>query len=179
MAQFIETLKRWLEYDAEREFYAKHFPQLAEQAELEFRPMRKADLPAICAIEETAYEFPWDPLTFRDCLKTGYCCWVGEKLGHVVGYGILTVGAGESHILNVCISPKAQGSGYGRAMMLQLMEVAKGHRAEMMFLEVRPSNTRAIKLYDSLGFNQIGTRNGYYPARNGTREDAWVLARML
>jgi ribosomal-protein-alanine N-acetyltransferase len=49
----------------------------------------------------------------------------------------------------------------------------------MMFLEVRPSNARAIRLYDSLGFNQIGTRNGYYPARNGGREDALVLACML
>jgi ribosomal-protein-alanine N-acetyltransferase len=178
MAQFIETLKRWLEYDAEREFYGKHFPSLVEQAELTFRPMRKADLPSVSAIEELAYEFPWEPLTFRDCLKTGYCCWVGEKLGHVVGYGILTVGAGESHVLNVCVSPKVQGNGYGRRMMEQLITVARSHHAEMMFLEVRPSNTRAIRLYDSLGFNEIGTRKGYYPAKNG-REDAMVLALML
>ena len=134
-------------YDADREFYAKFNPSLVEAAELEFRPMRKSDLKAIAAIEDKAYEFPWEPSTFKDCLSVGYCCWVGEKLGKVVAYGIVTVGAGESHILNVCISPEMQGRGYGRRMMLKLMEVAKSHKAEMMILEVRPSNPKAIKLY--------------------------------
>jgi [ribosomal protein S18]-alanine N-acetyltransferase len=174
----LDTIKKWLEYDAEREFFAKYNPSLAEQAELMFRPMRKADLEMVMAIESKAYEFRGEPDIFRDCLKTGYCCWVGEKAGHVVAYGILTVGAGESHILNVCISPSAQGKGYGRRMMEHLMGVAKDHRAEMMILEVRPSNNRALKLYLDLGFNEIGTRKGYYPSQNG-REDALVLARML
>ena len=178
MSGLFDVIKKWMEYDAERDFYAKHNPSLAENADLVFRPMRKADLKAVSAIEASAYEFPWEPVTFSDCLKVGYCCWVGEKAGRVVAYGILTVGAGESHIMNVCISPEEQGRGYGRLMMEKLMEVAKGHRAEMMILEVRPSNQRAVNLYLDLGFNQIGTRKGYYPARNG-REDALVLARML
>lgn len=165
-------------YDADREFYAKFNPSLVESAELELRPMRKADLKAIAAIEQSAYEFPWEPSAFRDCLSVGYCCWVGEKLGQVVAYGIVTVGAGESHILNVCIAPAMHGRGYGRKMMEKLMEVAKSHRAEMMILEVRPSNTRAVKLYQDLGFNEIGNRKGYYPAHKG-REDALVMAKML
>ncbi len=164
-------------YDAEKEFYAKFNPSLVEQAELVFRPMRKSDLRAVAAIEQSAYEFPWEPSTFKDCLGV-YYCWVGEKAGQVVAYGIVTVGAGESHVLNICISPAMQGRGYGRRMMEKLMEVAKKNRAEMMILEVRPSNTRAVELYRDLGFNEIGTRKGYYPAAKG-REDALVMAAML
>jgi ribosomal-protein-alanine N-acetyltransferase len=178
MFGLFDALRRWIVYDADREFYAKFNPSLVEAAEFELRPMRKADLKAVAAIEQSAYEFPWEPSTFRDCLSVGYCCWVGEKLGQVVAYGILTVGAGESHVLNVCISPTMQGRGYGRLMMEKLMEVAKDHRAEMILLEVRPSNTRAVSLYQDLGFNEIGTRKGYYPANKG-REDATVMARML
>jgi len=178
MSGFFDAIKQWIEYDAERDFYVKHFPSVAEQAPLDFRLMKRRDLPAVNGIENAAYEFPWEPATFRDCLKTGYCCWVGEKAGKVVVYGILTVGAGESHILNICVDPQCQGQGFGRLMLQKLMAVAAGHRAEMMILEVRPSNLRAVKLYLDLGFNEIGTRKGYYPARGG-REDALVLARML
>jgi ribosomal-protein-alanine N-acetyltransferase len=178
MSALIETLRKWIVYDAEREFYAKFNPSLVEEAELEFRPMRKSDLKAISAIEDIAYEFPWEPSTFKDCLSVGYCCWVGEKLGVVVAYGIVTVGAGESHILNVCVSPAMQGRGYGRRLMEKLMEVAKSHHAEMMILEVRPSNPKTIKLYQDLGFNEIGNRKAYYPSKKG-REDAIVMARML
>ncbi len=178
MSGLFDTLRRWIVYDAEREFYAKFNPSLVEAAELEFRPMRKSDIKDIAAIEESAYVFPWEPSTFKDCLCVNYCCWVGEKLGKIVAYGIVTVGAGESHILNVCVSPAMQGRGYGRRMMEKLMEVAKSHGAEMMILEVRPTNVAAIKLYHDLGFNEIGMRKGYYPAKNG-REDAIVMARML
>ena len=178
MSGLFDTLRRWFVYDAEKDFYAKFNPSLVEAAELEFRPMRKSDIKSIMAIEEIAYEFPWEPIAFKDCLSVGYCCWVGEKLGQIVAYGIVTVGAGESHILNVCISPNMQGRGYGRRLMAKLMEVAKSHRAEMMMLEVRPSNPKAIKLYHDLGFNEIGNRKGYYPAKKG-REDAIVMAKML
>ncbi len=46
------------------------------------------------------------------------------------------------------------------------------------FLEVRPSNTAAARLYHSLGFEQVGVRRGYYQATVG-REDAAVLRRIL
>ena len=46
------------------------------------------------------------------------------------------------------------------------------------FLEVRPSNTAAIRLYLSLGFEQVGVRRGYYQALGG-REDAAVLKLTL
>ncbi|MBP1150972.1 MULTISPECIES: ribosomal protein S18-alanine N-acetyltransferase [Methylocaldum] len=174
----FERIRKFISYDAETEFYYRHFPSLVKSAELIIRPMRRSDLKVVAAIEQSAYEFPWEPTTFRDCYTVGYCCWVGERAGQVVSYGIASVGAGESHVLNLCVSPQNQGQGYGRLMLEKLMAVAKEHKAETIFLEVRPSNKPAIKLYHQLGFNEIGTRKGYYPARNG-REDALVMARML
>lgn len=178
MSDLLDYVKRWLSYDAEKEFYYKHFPSLLETAQLIIRPMRRDDLKEVSAIEQAAYEFPWEPATFRDCYKIGYFCWVGEKAGRVVCYGICTVGAGESHVLNLCVSPEFQGRGFGRSMLARLMEEAKKFKADSMFLEVRPTNENAQSLYRQMGFNEIGMRKDYYPARNG-REDAIVMACSL
>ncbi|GAB6046928.1 ribosomal protein S18-alanine N-acetyltransferase [Methyloparacoccus murrellii] len=174
----LDRARRWLRYDAETEFYYKHFPSLVENAELILRPMVRSDITLLAAIEASAYEFPWELETFRSCFKIGYHCWVGERAREVVCYGISTIGAGESHVLNVCVAPAWQGQGYGRIVLQKLIDEAARLRADSMFLEVRPSNPNAIRLYRSLGFNEIGTRKDYYPARHG-REDALVMARVL
>lgn len=142
------------------------------------RPMRADDVDAIARIEASAYEFPWTAGIFRDCLRAGYGCWVLAQDDEILGYGVLSVAAGEAHVLNVCIAPRAQGAGHGRHLMKRLVDLARWHRAQRIFLEVRPSNPRAIRLYDDLGFNEIGRRPNYYPARNG-REDALVMALEL
>ena len=142
------------------------------------RAMRETDLEAVTTIELQAYPFPWTPGIFRDCLRAGYGCWVLERDGVIIGYGILSVAAGEAHVLNVCVAPRAQGLGHGKRLMRRLMDLARWHRAERVFLEVRPSNPRAIKLYHELGFNEIGRRPQYYPAKDG-REDAIVMAYEL
>lgn len=139
------------------------------------RAMRDADLDCIVEIEQRAYPFPWTPGIFRDCLRAGYGCWVLERGDRIIGYGILSVAAGEAHVLNVCVDPQAQGEGHGRRLVKRLLDLARWHRAERVYLEVRPSNPRAIALYHDLGFNEIGRRPNYYPAANG-REDAIVMA---
>jgi len=143
------------------------------------RPMREADLPVVAALERSAYQFPWTEGIFRDCLRVGYVCRVIELGGageaaRVIGYGILSVGAGEAHILNLCIAGELRCRGFGRLMLSHLIERAQGFGARDAFLEVRPSNTIAIRLYQSMGFEQIGVRRGYYQATAG-REDAVVL----
>lgn len=178
LLDMLDRARRWLRYDAETEFYYKHFPSLVDNAELALRPMERHDIELVAAIEASAYEFPWELETFRSCFKIGYHCWIGERAREVVGYGISTIGAGESHVLNVCVAPGWQGKGYGRAILQRLIDEATRFRADSMFLEVRPSNPNAIKLYHSMGFNEIGSRKDYYPARFG-REDAVVMARML
>lgn len=179
IAQILETLKRWVGGDAQRSFYERYCPEAVKKVAFEIRPMKKKDLKAVATIEQSAYSFPWSLDIFKSCLKVGYSCWVGEIGNEVIAYGILSIGAGEAHVMNVCVAPKWQGQGYGQKMMQHLMQAAREHRADMMLLEVRPSNKVAICLYHQLGFNEIGRRKDYYPAPGGRREDALVLARML
>jgi len=121
------------------------------------RPMREVDLPAIMSIERRAYPFPWSEGIFRDCLRAGHVCWRLLQEDVLIGYGILSVGADEAHVLNLCIAPEHQGHGHGRWLLRALMDRIRP-RAQRVFLEVRSSNPRAVDLYQSEGFNEIGRR---------------------
>ena len=142
------------------------------------RPMREDDLAEVMRIEVRAYPFPWTLGIFRDCLRAGYPAWVLQSDLEMIGYGVLSVAAGEAHLLNVCIAPGHQGRGHGRRLLRGLERSARGQGARRVFLEVRPSNPAAIALYQDEGFNEIGRRPRYYPAHNG-REDAIVMAKEL
>jgi len=145
---------------------------------LSLRPMTEADVEAVSRIESRSYSFPWTEEIFRDCLRVGYCCMAGMLGERLIGYGIMSVAVGESHILNLCVDPELQGRRLGRRIMTRMLDLAKERGADTAFLEVRPSNRPALALYYSLGFNEIGLRRGYYPATQG-REDALVLACAL
>lgn len=139
------------------------------------RPMQDADLDEVYAIELRAYPFPWTAGIFRDCLRADYPSWVLVEDGRIIGYFLLSLAADEAHVLNVCVAPECQGRGLGRRLLRAILQLARGRGAHRVFLEVRPTNTGAIALYDSEGFNEIGRRPRYYPAANG-REDAIVMA---
>jgi len=145
---------------------------------LNFRPLVEKDVPELLAIEESAYAFPWNRNIFQDCLRVGYCSWALERYQSIIAYGILSIGAGECHILNLCVHPESQGIGLGQIMLDFLMDIARKHKADMVFLEVRPSNVIAQKLYSRAGFDEVGMRRNYYPANSG-REDALIMARSL
>jgi ribosomal-protein-alanine N-acetyltransferase len=142
------------------------------------RAMRESDIGAVMAIETRAYPFPWTDGIFRDCLNACYPSWLLMQGDIVIGYGVISVAAREAHILNICIDPDAQSQGHGRRLLRALVRVARAQNAERIFLEVRPSNPRAIALYFDEGFNEIGRRPRYYPAQMG-REDAIVMAMEL
>jgi ribosomal-protein-alanine N-acetyltransferase len=147
-------------------------------AAADIRPMNELDVPMVVAIERSAYQFPWSEGIFRDCLRVGYVCRIVDVGGEIAGYGIMSVGAGEAHVLNVCIRDEYRNQGLARRIMTWLLERARGAGMYEAYLEVRPSNTVAARLYHSLGFEQVGVRRGYYQAPGG-REDAAVLRRML
>jgi [ribosomal protein S18]-alanine N-acetyltransferase len=149
-----------------------------ELASASIRPMDYNDIAQVVEIEASSYDFPWSSNIFSDCLRVGYCCWVLDSGGTLLGYGIMSVAAQESHILNLCIDPKARRSGLARALLTHLVATATRHGATVSFLEVRPTNEGAIKLYSDMGFSHVGTRSNYYPAKFG-REDALVLSIQL
>jgi ribosomal-protein-alanine N-acetyltransferase len=140
--------------------------------------MHELDVPVVVAIERAAYQFPWSEGIFRDCLRVGYVCRLIEVGPEIAGYGIMSIGAGEAHILNVCVREDYRCRGLARQMLLYLIERARIAGMFEAFLEVRPSNIIAARLYHSMGFEQVGVRRGYYQATNG-REDAAVLRRLL
>jgi ribosomal-protein-alanine N-acetyltransferase len=142
------------------------------------RPMAAEDIESVMRNEVRAYEFPWSRGVFLDCLRGSYECWVLTDGDVMKGHGVLSFGAGEAHVLNVCVGPDHQGTGLGRVMLAHLLERALFRHAEVVFLEVRVTNVVAAALYESVGFNEIGRRRNYYPARDG-HEDARVLALQL
>jgi len=149
-----------------------------KQPAVQFRPMQESDIRAVHAVETAAYDFPWSRVIFQDCLRVGYCCWVMERDHVVSGYGVMAVAVGESHILNLCVHPVAQSIGLGRCLLDYLLDVSRRHKADCAYLEVRPSNTAARRLYARAGFEEVGMRRNYYPARFG-REDAIIMAKSL
>jgi ribosomal-protein-alanine N-acetyltransferase len=152
-------------------------PELLTPA-LTIRPMRGLDVADVVAIERASYQFPWSEGIFRDCLRVGYICRVITQNRTITGYGVMSFGAGEAHILNLCVAEAYRCRGVGGRLLGALVERASAAGMSEAFLEVRPSNTAAIRLYQSLGFEQVGMRRGYYQAVGG-REDAAVLRRAL
>jgi len=136
--------------------------------------MREADLAEVLAVEGAIYSHPWTRGNFADSLRAGYECWTWRDRGELVGYFILLVAAGESHLLNLSIAASHQRQGCGSALLREVMRMARSEGGEQLFLEVRPSNLAAQGLYRKFGFRQVGVRKGYYPA-DGGREDALVL----
>jgi ribosomal-protein-alanine N-acetyltransferase len=143
---------------------------------LRLLPMGAEHLDAVMAIERRAYEFPWSEANFRDSLHTGYSSWVLLEGELVQGYALMSMAAGEAQILNICVSPARRREGLARQLIEHLLLIARAAQMERMYLEVRPSNTAALKLYASYGFELVGRRRRYYRSADGT-EDALVLAR--
>lgn len=140
--------------------------------------MMHDDIAEVSDIERRSYEFPWSHGVFRDCLLAGYHCTVIERDNVVVGYGVLSVAAGEAHILNLCVDPQYRELGYGERILDEILAMAQMAEVNEIFLEVRPSNEKAIALYAKKGFRNIAYRPAYYQASKG-REDAAVYSKIL
>lgn len=149
-----------------------------EEPPVGIRGMSHEDLSQVSDIERRSYDFPWSHGVFRDCLLAGYHCIVLEREERVAGYGILSIAAGEAHILNLCVDLTHRSHGYGELMLDEMLGLARAADVEEIFLEVRPSNEAAIALYRKKGFHQVANRPKYYQARQG-REDAAVLSKKL
>lgn len=134
----------------------------------------EADLPAMLALEQRAYPNPWTEDVFRTCFKAAYSGLSLRQDERLIGYAWLSVAAGEAHVLNITVDPDRRNQGHGWRLFRRLMDLARWHRVECVFLEVRVSNASALTLYRRYGFEEIGRRKGYYPAVGG-REDALVM----
>ena len=144
----------------------------------EFFPMNERDLDAVAALEASLQVFPWSRGNFADSLQSGYSVWVMRLGGDLIGFSVVMSVLDEAHLLNIGVAKRYQGQGFGARLLRHAMECARLGGAGKLFLEVRPSNERAVDLYRHFGFRQIGLRKGYYPAVIG-REDALILDKEL
>jgi [ribosomal protein S18]-alanine N-acetyltransferase len=144
------------------------------------RPMQAADVEAVLAIEQRAYQFPWTRGNFIDSLAAGYAAEVLRGAdGALLGYFLAMQGVGELHLLNITVLPERQGQGLARLMLDALQGLARRNGCEQIWLEVRQGNERARRVYARYGFSEVGLRRAYYPAQQGLREDAVLMSLPL
>ena len=128
-----------------------------------FAAMRMEHLREVQAVERLAHPVgAWDAATFAHAIRMGHECrmaWCGER---VVGHAVMAAADGQAHLLNLCVRPAAQRQGHGLALARHMIERARRRGAASVTLEVRPSNVRAGRLYDTLGFREIGRRKNFY-----------------
>lgn len=148
---------------------------------IRLRPMTQADLPAVLQIEAQVQPFPWREGHFADSLAAGHLCRVltDEPGDEILAYAILMPLPDEVELLTIAVAAAHQRKGLGRACLLALAEAARGDGHQAIFLEVAGRNLAAQRLYEQLGFVQIGLRRNYYHADDGSTDDARVMRLAL
>lgn len=139
------------------------------------RLMRDSDLESVAAIERLVQTHPWNKQQFQESLAS-YQCTVYEQANQVVGFCILQPVLDEANLLLMAIHPSQQGKGLGYKLLDQSIQQLKNNPIQV-FLEVRESNTAAIRLYEKTGFHQIDVRKNYYPNPDGSREHAVIMVK--
>ena len=144
-----------------------------------FVPGRADQLNAVQAVELRAYAHPWSRGNFVDALASGHQAQLLMADDVLLGYFIAMKGVDEVHLLNITIAPEHQGQGWAWVCLDALAVWARGQAAQWLWLEVRVSNARAMKVYAAHGYKRVGLRKDYYPAAGGQREDAIVMSLKL
>lgn len=140
------------------------------------------DISDILKIERDAFKTPWS----RDALTSELSCQgalnylvkdscLGDRKA-IIGYGFFRLNPPELHILKIAVVPANRNDGVASWLLKKCFKESLQKGADCAYLEVRPSNRAAIKLYEKLGFQIIGRRPHYYPE---TREDALVMMKNL
>ncbi len=146
---------------------------------IRMRPMNAADLPSVISLERQTYACPWPAFFFRRLWRANAECWVYERNGRIIGYGVLRCVNHWAHIMNMCVARGYRRRGLGRRMLTHLMQLARRSGATHAWLEVKPGNTNAIALYRCLGYRTAGRYKGYYRYGPQRRRDALVMCRRL
>lgn len=133
-----------------------------------WRAGRESDAEPIAVLERALFgDTAWAEPVLREELTGPYRRYtVIERAGEIVGYGGVLVVGGDGDVQTIALTESARGKGLGRALLNRLVSDAAEMGARQIFLEVRSDNPSAIHLYESTGFERIGTRQGYYQPGN-------------
>lgn len=139
------------------------------------RLMQHADIHSVFNIEQQVQSHPWSLKQFAEAVDS-YQCTVIEQQGQLVGFCILQPVLDEANLLLMAVAPDQQGKGLGYQLLEHSIEQLPNQPVQI-FLEVRESNTAAIRLYEKAGFHQIDVRKNYYPNPDDTREHAVIMVK--
>ncbi len=145
--------------------------------DLSLRRLSPADIPQVMLLEHAAHTYPWRQSSFEACIGGRQVCWLAFAGEQLVGYCVIAHGGGDAELLNLVVAQPFQRRGIGACLLEFAQETLRDH-ADMLFLEVRMSNRKAIELYARAGFFEVGQRKNYYPAVRG-HEDALLMACQL
>jgi ribosomal-protein-alanine N-acetyltransferase len=154
-------------------------PAADAQHEAIFEPLLADSLDRVLHVEQRAYSHPWNRANFIDALHSGYQAQMLTANGQLLGYFVAMKGVDEVHLLNITVAPEFQRQGWARILLDALAIWARGQGAQWLWLEVRVSNERALRIYEAHGYRRVGQRKAYYPADHGQREDALVMSLAL
>ncbi len=156
---------------------AERIPPGALPPDVVIRTMTAEDLPVVFDIELASYSMPWGIDTFRGLLRRRDAeALVAEQHGRILGYAIYWWVVDQAELGNVAVTASARGQGIGAALVMAVLARAARRAVREVFLEVRPSNPTARRLYERLGFRLVGRRRNYYVRPT---EDALVMRRAL
>lgn len=134
-------------------------------------------VPALAELERQCFSRPWSAQALLEELKNPAACFKAAiEDGRAVGYAGMHVVCGECYIANVAVDPKFRRRGCATALLGALEDEARRREGEFLSLEVRPSNTEAVRLYAGLGFLETGRRRDFY---SEPREDGLILTKYL
>lgn len=150
---------------------------------LNIRRMKDSDIENVYSIETNVHIAPWSKDILRDCVLVGYDCRVLEinngDSSILAGYIISRISNNSCHILNLCIAKPLQSKGLGRKLLQTVLySLSKYTQTESVILEVRPSNSAALHLYETIGFEKVEIKKDYYKDKNSV-EDAILLKKLL
>lgn len=138
------------------------------------RNMTADDVSGVVLVENNSFKIPWSEKSFKDELENSLAVYfVVESENKIIGYCGMWDVSGEGDITNIAVLPEFRGKGVGRLLLSKMFSEAKKRDLSRITLEVRESNTVAINLYTSFGFEDIGMRKNYY-ADNG--ENAIIMS---
>ena len=143
-----------------------------------FREISLGDLDGIVQIERAVNPFPWGEEALRDTIASSGHHLMSLREGRAVGFLLSNFVLDEAQLLLIGVSPDWQGAGVGGQLLKELINRSQDQGRKLIYLEVRSGNERAIRLYRSLGFIDIGVRRDYYPGLVG-REDAIVMSLQI
>jgi ribosomal-protein-alanine N-acetyltransferase len=145
-----------------------------------WRQMTLDDIPQVLAMERVACPHvlhAWSEDNYRSSLSSGYWLRVGcDPQGRIIAVCVAMFGVDELHLLNIAVARERHGQGLACWILDELVTLCQAQDLSTIWLEVRPSNERALALYRWQGYVDVGVRKHYYPASTG-REDALVMKR--